>query len=377
MTKVSLLLLFFISSALVFSQTDSTNKSIVYEGDFRFRIEHDFNSKKADGTYRSDRSRLRFRFRYGLTYSLNDWASFGTQIRTGNLNDQQGPHITLGGGSGEFSLIQIGLSKAYFKYNKNNISGWIGKNSFPFEKQNELFFNDNISPEGVSLSYKLNFKNSKLINNLAIKGAHFIIKSNNTTFNNDSYLQGLQIISKHLNNKLTLFPSIYHFNKVDDIPDGKGTYTLNYTIFHIGLNYKLTNKLKIGVDYYNNLQNYNNHDSISSNLKNQKQGLVANIKYGSLKQKGNWLFQITYANIQKYSVLDYYAQNDWARWDYSSLDATGSRLSNFGGLEAKVGYAFDSKFNLVLRSYYVEQLVRTGLEKETGYRIRLDLNIGF
>jgi len=176
---------------------------------------------------------------------------------------------------------------------------------------------------------------------------------------------------------MTFFPSFYYFNKISNIPDGKGTYNLNYAILHIGTKYSLTENIKIGLDYYTNLENYNTNDSISPHLRHQNQGLVANVKYGNLKQKGNWLIQLTYANIQKFSIVDYFAQNDWGRWDYSSTGATGSRLSNFGGLEAKIGYALDKKFNLVLRTYYVEQLVKTDIEKETGYRIRLDLNIGF
>lgn len=359
------------------AQTDSTQKKIVFQSDFRFRLEHDFNSQKANGTFRDDRSRLRFRFRFGFNYKLIDWASFGGQIRTGNLNDQQGPHITLGGNGGEFSTIQIGLRKAFFKFKKNGLSGWVGKNSFPFEKQDELFFNDNITPEGVAINYSHHFKHLKAINNLTIKGAHFIIKSNNSTFNKDSYLQGIQLVSKHLNNKLTLFPSLFYFNQVSNIPDAKGSYNLNYTIFHFGINYKMKHKFKVGLDYYNNLSNYTSNDSITENLKNQKQGLVVNVKYGALKKKSDWLIQLTYAHIQKFAVVDYFAQNDWGRWDYSSNNATGSRLSNFGGIETKIGYAFSNKFNLVLRAYYIEQLVKIGQSKENGYRIRLDLNIGF
>ena len=84
-----------------------------------------------------------------------------------------------------------------------------------------------------------------------------------------------------------------------------------------------------------------------------------------------------YANLQKFAIVDYFAQNDWARWDYSSKDAAGSRISNFHGIEVRIGYAFKNKFNLILRSYIVEEIIKTEDFKENGSRIRLDLNIGF
>ncbi len=90
------------------AQNDTIQNGIKFNGDFRFRIEHDWNSRKQNGIFRDDRSRLRFRFRFGVNYQLNNQYSFGGRLRTGNINDQQGPHLTIGGGNGEFGLAQIG-----------------------------------------------------------------------------------------------------------------------------------------------------------------------------------------------------------------------------------------------------------------------------
>ena len=118
-------------------------------------------------------------------------------------------------------------------------------------------------------------------------------------------------------------------------------------------------------------------DSIPQQLRAEKEGWVFTAKLGQLKKRGDWQLNVYYAHLAKYSIVDYFAQNDWARWDYSSIGASGSRLSNFHGVEVRVGYALQEKFNLILRTYFVEQLVAEGDFLEDGSRIRLDLNIGF
>lgn len=362
------------------AQTDTTlQKKLSLTGDFRFRIEQDWKVKDANGDFRDDRSRLRYRFRFGLKYQLNDWASFGGRLRSGNLNDQQGPHVTLGGNTNEFSLVQIGLEKLFFKLDKDWITAWIGKNTFPFQKQNELFWNDNVFPEGVGVKMQWPLKNAGPFNSIGITGGHFIINSSNKSFGDDSYLQALQLETKLWEKRISLFPSVYYFHKIADVPDGKGTFNIPYTILHFGAKARIVQqpKIEVGLDYYQNIEDYGTTSVILDDFKKEKTGFVFNVKVGSLKQKGDWAVHLYCAYLQKYAIVDYFAQNDWARWDYSSKGATGARLSNFRGAELRIGYAFEEKFNLVLRTYLVEQLVPSGTSQESSNRIRLDLNIGF
>lgn len=373
------LALLLISSNL-FGQRDSTEvKKLDFTGDFRFRIEQDWNSINSNGIKRNDRSRLRYRFRFGVNYSLDKYSSFGGRLRSGNLNDQQGPHVTIGGGTGEFSLIQIGFEKLFYQYKRNRFTGWVGKNDIPIYKLNELFWNDNVFPEGIGLKYQFININNGFLTAASFNSGHFIIKSNNQSFGKDSYLQVAQLDFKIWNNRINFFPGIYAFRNIGNLPDGKQTFDLDYTILHLGCNLELvkSSKVKLGIEYYFNVEDYSNLDSIPSNLKDQKKGFIISAKYGHLKKKGDWLIHLYYANLQKYAIVDYFAQNDWVRWDYSSIGATGSRISNFEGIEIRLGYAINEKFNLILRSYFVEELVNIGSFKENGSRIRLDLNIGF
>lgn len=363
----------------LFSQSDTTaTKKLTFTGDFRFRIEQDWNSRKSNGTYRENRSRLRYRFRFGANYQVTEWAEFGMRIRTGFREKQQDPQLTLGKGFKEFSSVPIGFEKLYFKAHYKNFSGWLGKNTFPFEKQNELFWSDNVFPDGVFVSGFFPFE-STFINSLKINASHFILSSSGTTFNEDQYLQGVQVVTKHWNDRLTLFPSFYYFHQMPNIPDGNETYNFDYSMLHIGAKAKIIKKpyVDVGVDYYYNLENLNQNDSIPQQFKNQKKGVVASVNVGKLNDRGDWAVGTTFSYIEKYAVVDFLAQNDWVRWDYSSYGSPDGRVTNFKGLELNAAYLIRKNFRLKMRFFMVDQLIPLGVSKESGNRIRLDLDIGF
>ncbi len=361
------------------AQVDSLNKKLAFTGDFRFRVEHDWHSRNANGIYRDDRSRLRYRFRFGTSFNVDQRSSFGARLRSGTIDDQQGPHVTLGGHNGEFALVRMGLEKLYYQFETDHFKVWVGKNTMPLIREHELFWNDNVFPEGVSLSYQNEWLKRGLLHSMNLNLGHFVIRSNQATFDRDSYLQIMQLQTKHFHGALSLSPAIYRFKRVGNLPDRKHTYTIDYTIFHLGSFIQLATRpnLKLAVDYYQNLEDYHGIDSIPLQLRDEKNGWVFSLKLGKGTERGDWLVHLYYAIIGKYSVVDYFAQNDWARWDYSSSGASGSRLSNFRGLEIRVGYMLKENFDLILRSYFVDQLIREGNFKENGKRIRLDLNIGF
>ena len=361
-------------------QVDTTKSNgLSFTGDFRFRVEQDWNSQNQNGVQRDDRSRLRYRLRFGLNYALDQNSSFGGRIRSGNINDQQGPHVTIGGGLGEFGLTRLGLEKLFYRFESVHFTGWVGKNAIPLTKLNEIFWNDNVFPEGVGLTYDVGLEPQKLLNALALNAGHFIIRSKGKSFTDDSYLQIFQITTRLFRERLRVFPGFYNFKRVGNYPDGKHTFELDYAIVHLGsqLDIDRSGKVKLGVEIYDNLQDYAQMDSIPGDFKDETFGVVLSVQYGGMKNKGDWLFYLSYASIQKYAIVDYFAQNDWSRWDYSSVGASGSRISNFHGVEIKIGYAVRQNFNLNLRTYFVEQLVQIGDSQENGSRMRLDLNIGF
>ena len=375
-TKTIILILLILPMVLS-AQIDSLKSKLNFEGDFRFRVEQDWNSKKSDGTFRDNRTRFRYRLRAGILYK-DKWYSTGFRIRTGNPIKQQDPQLTLGDGFKEYGTLPVGLEKVYFQGEWNTFKFWVGKNTFPFEKSNELFWSDNVYPEGITFEKGFRFS-STVIDLLEIKGGHYIISSSGKSLSQDTYFQGYQINAKFLENRFELFPAFYLFKNVPNIPDGNETFEIDYAIFHLGNRLKImrTPLLIMEFDFYKNLQSYSQNDSIPTNFKQQKSGVVIGLKYGSLKQKGDWLFKASYANLQQYSAVDFMAQNDWARWDYSSFGSPDGRLTNFNGIELVAGFMVDKKVSLKMKYYVVKQLIAYGRTKETGNRIRLDLDVKF
>ncbi len=375
--RVVILLTLVLISPELSSQIDSIESKLSLNADYRFRIEEDWNSKKSDGTFRDNRTRLRYRLRAGVTYTQG-WYQIGFRIRTGNPNKQQDPQLTLGEGFKEFGTLPIGLEKAYFQGAWKTFAFWAGKNTFPFKKSNELFWSDNVYPEGIYLGKGFRL-DSGIMDTLELRGGHFVMNASGKSMNEDAYFQGYQSYTSFFNRQLELFPSFYLFKNVPNIPDGAETFDIDYTIFHVGAKVNLLRSrlLRMEFDYYYNLQDYIKNDSIPSSLKDQRTGLVAGLKYGALKQKGDWQIMATYAYLQQYAVVDIMAQNDWARWDYSSFGSPDGRLTNLSGVELVAVYMINEKVKLTMKYYLVEQLVPYGESKETGSRIRLDLDAKF
>lgn len=377
---VTCVLLWNCTNSLVAQQTKAQQilENITLTGDFRFRIEQDWNSRKADGTYRDDKSRLRYRLRFGASYNHKEWAEFGFRLRTGSLNDQQDPHITLGDKGGEFSTVQVGFEKLWFQAKHKWLTAWVGKNTYPFYKHDELFWNDNVFPEGVAVKTEFPFDEG-LISSLSINAGHFIATHSKQSFSADNFFQGLQFIAGLADERIHIPVGIFRFNRVPNIPDGQGTFDISYTILHIAPWVIIAKqpRLSVGFDYFKNFTDLSSNGGIPDNFSNQTNGFSMNIKLGQLEQKGDWSIELFLAYLQKYSIVDYYAQNDWARWDYSEYGAAGSRLSNMKGVNLRFAYALGPNWNVRLQGYLTEQLLAEGEFTETGSRVRLDMNIGF
>ncbi len=369
--------LFLFNNALLSQESDKPKK-LNFKGDLRLRPEQDWNSRKSDGTYRDDRFRLRFRVRAQLDYKANDWASLGLRLRTGYAEKQQDPHLTFGDGYHEFDSVPIGFDKLFFKFHKKWFTGWLGRNTFPFKKNNELFWSDNVALDGVYLSAKLDAA-PEWIDEITYSGGLFTMLNSFSTFTDDSFIAILQIKTAHLNKRLSVFPSFYHFNRMPNIPDGNETFRFEYSILQLGAEALVFEnpKITMGLDLYHNLQNYNKNESIQDDFKDQKSGFVGSAVWGSLAKKGDFALGAYYTYLERYAAVDFIAQNDWVRWDYSGQGSRDGRLTNFKGLEIMTGYRISKMLQLKIRYFMVEQLISYGSALENGNRIRLDIDFRF
>ncbi len=351
----------------VFAQ-NKDNKLKLY-GDVRIRTENDWDSQKKDGSMRDDRYRARFRMRFGFTYKLNDNVSFGGRLRSGNPMATQSPHVNF---DNELVPKLINIDKAYIKASWNTGSFWAGKNSYPFWKQNEFFWDDDATPEGIAVkqTVKLNDKNK-----VDFIGGLFLLNDNDS-FGDKSKFFGVQTAFKGKVGNAGVQAAVGYYNFSEDSSKvDVRLQDLDYQLIQAGANVAFPilkgKKIKLGVDLSYNTNSYeetmHNYD--------QQLGYVASVKLGGLSKAGDWLVGYYFAHIEKYAVVPGYAQDDWVRWG----SATVTRSSNLQGHEFRVAYAFAKKHNLVARLYIVDGIETEagGAFKETGNRFRIDWNIGF
>ena len=190
-------------------------------------------------------------------------------------------------------------------------------------------------------------------------------------------MQGVQFTLQAKNKLFSFFPGLFTFRNIPNIPDGAHTFHLDYSILNLGTNIRLLSEmpLSLEIDFYQNIEDYTNNPDVESRFADERSAYTIGLKWGTLKQADSWLFKLTYTNTERYAILDYMAQNDWGRWDYSAFNSPDGRLSNYEGIEVVAAYAISEKLNLVAKYYWIEQLVPIGLFSENGQRLRLDLNV--
>src|SRR5690606_58123 len=109
-----------------------------WSGDLRLRYENDWDSQNASGTPRTDRQRGRVRLRGAVTYDFSENWSIGARARTGSHRSQQSPHLTFAADNGGNDDVEIVADRYFLQYRGNGSTLWVGRNSLPFWKQNEL-----------------------------------------------------------------------------------------------------------------------------------------------------------------------------------------------------------------------------------------------
>jgi len=349
------------------AQKKEVDKIQLY-GDVRFRAELDRDSKKADGTYRADRDRLRIRLRLGIKYELTDFLEIGGRIRSGNPSNPQSSNVTLGNG---FTNKDISIDKAYFKYQKRDFYLWVGKNSINMWEPDEMLWDSDVMPEGIGLGKIFNTSKNSTLN---LNTGYFIVfntvEDNSQTFENNTHVTFLQLkYTLDLNSyKLILSPGIISSNTEKVLEN-------DYNIFTAFVQLETKSGLNFNIDYFNNMADL--EGKVDLNFENQTSGLSTTLGYNFTKQ---FSAKISYASIEKYAVIDRFAQDDWVRWDaVDDFGITYTRSSNFSGFGVVLKYNIMKNFDTQLKFWNVEGLVKATDDTtlETGTRIRLDFNIKF
>lgn len=347
------------------------NTNLTFYGDLRLRYELDWDSQNAAGVARDDRNRGRVRARVGFNYQVADDWSFGTRVRTGNSRSQQSPHLTFVSDDDVRDDLDFVLDRYFVQFKHGNFTGWGGRNISPFWQQNELFWDEDVTPTGLAGTYDARVGEGTLS---GTAGAFYLPDG--------GYDLNGQMLGGQIKYALPVKPSQF-------IVAG-GLYFMNG---HSGANNLLTRNgdrdyfigqasaqwsvpigkipLTLGADVMKNFENYSAADVAPFPVtdKDETLGYVLSVLLGQLKQRNDWLVGYYYAHIETFAVNASYSTDDWSRFG----NAVQAANSDIKGHEVRLAYALSKNINVMARIFLVDAITTV----QDGKRFRFDLNWKF
>jgi hypothetical protein len=343
--------------------------TLFWRGDLRLRYESDF-----DGTGVDDRHRGRMRARVGADYQFNPSTKLGARLRTGNRHSQQSALLTFVNDQGaDNDPLDFVLDQLYVAFDGSGWNAWAGRNAFPFWKQNELFWDDDVTLTGASGDINLMKSPGNLTGSVGVfklpdggYGLHGLMSAGQIMYRVD--------LAETV--RLTSSAGIYRMDGREGasyLRNGNGAR--DYLIGSISLQLKCNlggMPVALGADCYSNLEDYSpeSPDSFTAMHHDEKDGYVLSIVVGGLDEPGDWLLGYYNARIEALAVNASFAQDDWLRFGGRNGQTDSS---DFKGHEFRIARAISESLNLTARYFVVDAL--SGVRGSN--RFRLDLNWAF
>jgi len=351
-------------------------------GDFRLRLEQDWDSLQGDGSKRDDRLRLRIRVRGGLKYQFSEKWSALVQARSGSNQSQQSPHITIHDfDDGQSGPYEFDLDHWYMRFESGGLEAWVGRNELSFWHQDDFFVVDNVTYAGIGGSYRHTEGHGALTFSLNLVELPVGMRD----FSGSGLIGQVTYERNVEDSGFTIAGGFSVSNADADDSVAANLLTENgsrdYTVFNLQFQYrsKIANvPYDIGFDYTHNAKNYDDEPvgSFSEFHKNHVDGYVIHFIWGERANPGDWQFGYYYARQEALTTHSSYIQDDWVRWG----NASQVRATNMKGSEFRVQYTIRPNFNIFARLFFVDaiDILEPGdANLETGNRLRIDANFSF
>lgn len=365
-------------------EKDATN--LKFSGDFRFRIEQDWNSLRGNGTERDDRLRLRIRARGRFDANFNENLSAVVRLRTGYKQSQQSPNITFYDFDGDDPGGERGSSLFfdlwYLRLKAGGWDFWAGRNQLNLWRQDEYIYDDDISALGMGLNFTHRLGSGKLswqggYGTLPVGMTEFVGRYANAQvlYTQESEDFGLDLATAYLGTEAD-----------PDDPAGQLLLTDNNTRDYktVALQaqlrlYAFPKLLRFGVTAGHNFKNYADEPvgSFSEFHKDDVDFYTIFVNWGSTKRRGDWLLGYYWVHIDALALNSSYTEDDWVRWGTVNGQ---TRATNMEGSEFRLAVGLSEKADVVARLYLVDApalLFSGDTTKETANRARIDFNFRY
>lgn len=354
------------------SALDRTMQRLALFGDFRLRLEGDWN--RPDG--QDDRQRVRLRLRLGANYQITDELLVGGRIVTGSREDSRSSHVTFGDG---FEDLEISLDRAFITYRPLSLEGLYltaGKFNQPIYRNpvyGELVWDADVNPEGFVVGYS--FPGGGALERLDLMLGPYILLEDSDA--DDVWLLAMQATGHfRLAEDLKMTTAVGYDLYGDPVPggnlrllnknagnavvdtDGDGmadAFVSDFGILNVIAAVTYTGwrmPLTLSGEYMRNTLANNDRD----------QGWALGASLGSDQSKGDWRFYYQWQVIEQDAVFSAVAQDDFPL------------TSNFRGHVFGGNYQFTDNIGLHLWTLVAGSDTSPGQDQ---WRLRLDLNIKF
>ncbi len=288
-------------------------ENLKINGDFRYR----FESINEEG--KDDRYRNRIRARLGFTEKVNDDFDVVFRLATSEpfASDKGDPISTNQTLDDAFSKKTIWLDQAYFKWSpaKTGLNVFGGKMPTPFYRvgNNQLIYDDDLTPEGMALKYTLPLGEN---DELFVNGGGFWV--NEVSDGADTSLWGIQGGLKHkFADKSTLTGGVsnYVYGNIQYSGPLVGTgfqgnsnaddkYISKYNLLEAFGEYSFT----LGKTPATVFGSYVNNTSAATS---QDTGWLVGGRFGKCKNPGSWEILYDYRDIEADAVLGVFTYSDF------------------------------------------------------------------
>jgi len=294
---------------------------------------------------------------------------------SGFANNPQDPQVTLGEELSPISTLPVAIERLYASIKNRDFQIVFGKNYYPFKKYHEMYWSDWINPNGISFRYNV-------MNVMELRSLFAVIQSNGLSFDKDAFMFGVQLpfVFEDPETKLKVEhnQTFHYFNEIPVLPFGLPSG--RYSPFFYYLSVKISQPTRKGEVYvlseaFLELKKLSPMDTLLEGFDNERTGGCLKFGYEHETRRAHWETSLNYTYMPKYSAVDYFAQNDWARWNYRSMGSPVSNLTNIQGIEFVFKYWHSEKINITMKYFNTSRIKAEGPVRENNDRLRVDLNI--
>lgn len=354
--------------------------SMTWKGDLRLRTEHIKGTENND----VDRTRYRYRLRYGAEAILNDDFAVGFRFASGEAGDPISTNQSMGNVSDKKALFVDMAYVTWTAINNSDLSlaATAGKMENPFTSKDLKFsdsvFDSDFTPEGLALVANWHINAS---HDFVLGGGIFVMDENSSA-ERDPFLA---VYKAQMNSKWgSQFSSTLGFggyargnsagfSGTDGLAKNEAggqsnagtgqTYTpfvadasLTYTLESFPM-YSGAFPITVAGEFIRNPQAPENEDA----------GYSVGVTLGKSGKKGLWDLSYRYKELQKHAVWEDLADSDYGSYSAASYKTgTDSRGHIF-----QLQYNFTDAVNISVKHFYTERIAaNAGLD---SHRTQMDL----